>query len=120
MTFGIAVTFPKSLEALDPQDRERVKAAVFDFQLAPDHPSRQLHRLDKCRDKNLWSWRIDRDLRCIVYKNGGTTLLCYAGHHDRAYQWAENRQFVPNPMSGALQIVEVEERIEEVSSSSSA
>jgi hypothetical protein len=39
MTFGIAVSFPKRLEALDPQDRERVKVAVVDFALALDVPA---------------------------------------------------------------------------------
>ena len=87
MTFGIAVTFPKSLEALDPHDRERVKAAVFDFQLAPDHPSRQLHRLDKCRDKNLWRCARSPTTRPRLPCSSANATSCTWRAHARGNGW---------------------------------
>lgn len=110
----IADTFTKSLTSLSPQDQNLVKQSAFDFQLNPANPGAQFHRLDKVRDKNLWSFRVNRDLRMIVYKNSGDLILCYADHHDKAYSWAENRQLEPNPDTGAMQLVEVHERVEEV------
>jgi hypothetical protein len=41
-------------------------------------------------------------------------LLAYVGHHDEAYQWAERRRIETHPQTGALQIVEIRELVEEV------
>jgi hypothetical protein len=65
------------------------------------------------RDKRLWSFRVSRDIRIIVFKDGDTIMLCYADHH-KAYGWAQNRQLEPNPQTGAMQLVEVVEHVEEV------
>jgi hypothetical protein len=39
-------------------------------------------------------------------------LLCYVGHHDAAYSWAERRRIERHPTTGAAQLVELPERIE--------
>ena len=36
-------------------------------------------------------------------------MLCYVGHHDDAYAWAERRKVETHPTTGAAQIVEVRE-----------
>ena len=41
-------------------------------------------------------------------------LLCYVGHHNNAYQWAEKRKLEIHPRTGAAQLVEIRERIEEI------
>ncbi|MGF1548811.1 MAG: hypothetical protein ACFCUG_15965 [Thiotrichales bacterium] len=41
-------------------------------------------------------------------------LLCYVGHHDDAYRWAERRTLETHPKTGAAQFVEIRERVEEV------
>src|SRR5262249_2083781 len=38
----------------------------------------------------------------------------YVGHHDDAYRWAERRRIETHPKTGALQVVEIRERVEEV------
>jgi hypothetical protein len=40
--------------------------------------------------------------------------LLHAGHHDDAYHWASNRKVEFNDKTGALQIVEVVESVEEI------
>jgi mRNA-degrading endonuclease RelE of RelBE toxin-antitoxin system len=110
----ITDTFQKSLVALDVRDQDLVKRAAFDFQMNPVQPGAHFHRLDRVRDKRFWSFRVNRDMRIIVFKDEATVMLCYADHHDKAYQWAENRQLEPNPQTGAMQLVEVIERVEEV------
>jgi hypothetical protein len=35
------------------------------------------------------------------------------GHHDEAYRWAERRKLVPHERTGAMQLVEIVERVEE-------
>src|SRR6516164_9221187 len=74
----------------------------------------QLHRIDKSKDRNFWSTRVNRDIRLILHKTGDTVLVAYVGHHYDAYSWAERRRIEAHPRTGAIQIVEVRERVEEV------
>ncbi len=41
------------------------------------------------------------------------TLLAWVGHHDAAYRWAETRRIDIHPTTGATQIVEIRETVEE-------
>ena len=41
-------------------------------------------------------------------------MLCYADHHDNAYRWAEQRRLDIHPDTGAAQITEIKEVVEEV------
>ena len=63
MKFMIADTFTKSLARLDHTAQALVKQAAFDFQLHPAHPGFHFHRLERARDKQLWSFRVTDDLR---------------------------------------------------------
>src|SRR5262249_11646745 len=42
---------------------------------------------------------------------------CYVDHHDKAYDWAVRRRIEAHPRTGAIQIVEVRERVEEIAPS---
>lgn len=114
MNFIIADTFTKSLAKLDAQAQSLIKQAAFDFQLSPANPGFRFHKLDRAKDKNFSSFRVTDDLRIIVHRGESTFTLCYADHHDHAYAWAEKRRFEVHPQTGAIQIVEVKEKIEEV------
>ncbi|GAB2507387.1 hypothetical protein GCM10027084_22850 [Pseudoxanthomonas sangjuensis] len=54
-------------------------------------------------------------IRLIVHKTAGSLLLCYVDHHDKAYQWAERRMLETHPTTGAAQLVEIRERVQEIS-----
>jgi len=41
-------------------------------------------------------------------------MLCYVGHHDAAYAWAERRKIERHPQTGAAQLVEVRETVREI------
>ena len=41
-------------------------------------------------------------------------MLCYVAHHDDAYRWAERRKLETHPRTGAAQLVEVRETVEEI------
>ena len=47
-------------------------------------------------------------------KGKSTLVLCYADHHDKAYAWGERRKLVAHPTTGAAQLVEVRETVQEV------
>ncbi|REK06113.1 MAG: ATP-dependent helicase [Acidobacteria bacterium] len=114
MHFRLADTFTASLAKLTGDEQKQVKTTVFDLQMDPANPGVQLHRLDKAKDSNFWSARVSRDLRIIVHRTGESFLLCYVGHHDDAYAWAERRKLEEHPKTGAMQIVEIREAVREV------
>lgn len=115
MHFLIADTFPKALAKLSAQEQSAAKVKVFDLQQDPSNPGLQFHRIDKSKDPNFWSIRVNRDLRVIVHKTDASFLICYVAHHDDAYDWAERRRIDgKHPKTGAAQIVEVRERVEDI------
>lgn len=114
MNFRIADTFTDSLARLTGEEQKAVKMTAFDLQLNPVSPGMRFHRLDKAKDKNFWSVRASGDLRLIVHKGEASLLLCYVGHHDEAYSWAERRKLETHPKTGAAQLVEIRETVQEV------
>ena len=114
MDFRIADTFTDSLARLTGDEQKVVKTTAFDLQLNPANPGMSFHRLDKARDKNLWSVRVNSNIRLIVHKSEGSLLLCYVDHHDRAYGWAERRKLQAHPKTGAAQWVEIRETVQEI------
>jgi hypothetical protein len=113
--FLIANTFGESLARLNGAEQKAVKTTAFDLQLSPSSPGLRFHRLDRARDPNFWSVRASDDIRLIVHRTPTSLLLCFAGHHDAAYAWAERRRVERHPTTGAAQLVELPERIEPVS-----
>jgi len=114
MHFLLADTFTASFNRLSGLDQKAVKASVFDLQMDPTGNGLQLHRIDKSKDPHFWSARVNRDVRLIVHKSDDSLLVAYVDHHDDAYAWAERRRIEAHPRTGAIQIVEVRERVEEV------
>jgi len=114
MNFRIADTFTDSLSKLTNEEQKAVKTTAFDLQMNPANPGMQFHKLEKARDKRFWSVRVSSDLRLIVHKTEDSLLLCYVGHHDNAYQWAESRKLETHPQTGAAQLVEVRETVKEI------
>jgi hypothetical protein len=114
MEFRIADTFTDALAKLTTQEQKAAKTTAFDLQMDPSAPGLQFHRIDKSKDPNFWSIRVNRDLRIIVHKTASSFLLSYIAHHDDAYTWAARRRIEAHPKTGAIQIVEVRERVEEI------
>src|SRR5271166_2792229 len=114
MDIRIADTFTDALARLPASDQKAVKTSAFDLQTNPLHPGLQLHRIDKSKDEHFWSVRVSRDIRIIVHKTEASMLLAYVDHHDKAYAWATRRRIEAHPKTGAVQIVEVRERVEEI------
>jgi mRNA-degrading endonuclease RelE of RelBE toxin-antitoxin system len=110
--FRISDTFTASLVRLTGAEQKAVKTAAFDLQLDPSGRGLHFHRLDRARDPNFWSVRVNADVRLIVHKTATSVLLCYVGHHDNAYTWAERRRIERHPTTGAAQLVELPERVE--------
>jgi superfamily I DNA/RNA helicase len=114
MDFRIADTFTESLARLTGDEQKAAKMTAFDLQLNPASPGLQFHKLDKVKDKRFWSVRVDQDVRLIVHRTPESLLLCYVDHHDKAYSWAERRKLETHPSTGAAQLVEIRERVQEI------
>ena len=114
MEFRIADTFTDSLARLTGDEQKAVKTTAFDLQLNPAHPSMSLHRIEQSKDKHFWSVRAGSDIRIVLHKTQASLLLCYVDHHDKAYDWAARRKLETHPTTGAAQLVEVRETVQQV------
>lgn len=114
MNFRIADSFTGSLAGLTADEQKAAKTTAFDLQVDPSNPGMQFHKLERAKDPNFWSVRVNRDIRIIVHRTSSSLLLCYVGHHDDAYSWAERRKIERHPKTGAAQLVEVRETVREI------
>ena len=110
----IAPQLFSSLGQLTASEQARVIGFITTFQQNPATPGVSLERLNRARSKSVWSGRISRDLRAILYKDGDTWAILYADHHNPAYEWAERREIGRHSVTGALQIVDTVETVREV------
>lgn len=111
---ALSQDFLFQLAKLPPNVHSKVLKWAVLFQTDPKSPGINYEKIHASRDVNLKSVRIDQDWRGIVFKpeSGDVYVLLYVDHHDAAYKWAERRKLAINPVTGAMQVVIVEEVIE--------
>jgi hypothetical protein len=114
MDFRIADTFTDSRTSLTGDEQKAVKTTAFDLQLNPTKSGMQFHRLDKAKDPNFWSVRVNKVIRLIVHRSVSSLLLCCVGHHDDAYAWAEKRKIETHSTTGAAQLVGLRAPLREI------
>ena len=85
------------------------------FQADPTASSINYEKIKTSPDPNFRSVRIDQDWRGIVFRSptDNVFVLMYVDHHDSAYRWAEGRKVQINPVTGAMQLVILDEIAEE-------
>lgn len=110
----IAQSFFDSLVRLSAAEQKATNETVIELWNNPASTGLNPHRIDKTKDKNFWSVRVNSDIRLILHKTSDRTILCFAAHHDDAYRWAERRKIETHPQTGAAQIVEIRETIKEI------
>lgn len=114
MTLRIANSFTASLAKLSAQEQAVVKQTAFDLQMDLSRPGLSLHRVDRARDKSFWTARVNADIRIVLHRKGEEATLAFVAHHDAAYRWAETHRLDTHPVTGAAQLVEIRETIEEI------
>lgn len=114
MNFVIADTFTDSLKKLTAKEQNIIKTTAFDLQVNPKNTGHNSHRVDRVKDRNFWTHYANDGLRIITHNTDASLLLCYAGHHDDAYAWAERRRIDVHPETGAAALVELREKVVEV------
>ena len=68
MQFRIADIFTESLAKLNGDEQRAAKTTAFDLQLNPAQPGLHFHRVERARDKNFWSVRVNKGVRIIVHR----------------------------------------------------
>ena len=111
MRFALSDTFQDSLHRLDRQDQTLVKVAIFDLQQNALTPG---FNLEKIGGQDLWSGRVNQDLRLIMHRESDLLMVLYVGHHDAAYGWATNTKIGVNQKTGSMQLVALEHVTERV------
>lgn len=103
--------FLLQLSKLPAKVHSKIMKWATQFQADPTSTGINYENIHSARDANLKSVRLDDDWRGIVFKPaaGDVYVLLYVDHHDDAYRWAKNRKLAINPVTGAMQLVNLEE-----------
>ena len=101
--------FLESFSQLPQSARKKTSTFIRKFMNDPRAGGFNYEKLNT-KDGRLCSVRIDDAYRGIVLRDEGTGvyILLWVDHHDEAYEWAERKRVAVNPMTGALQIYEVQ------------
>lgn len=106
---AISADFLNAFTALPRQIQGKVTVFMNKFRNDPTAPGINYEKLNACKDKKIWSVRIDDTYRGIVVRQPetGVYLLLWVDHHDEAYAWAKNKKCEVNPKTGAIQIYDM-------------
>ena len=110
---AISNDFLKSFSGIPKKQQSKVREFFEKFRVNPASPSIHYEKIQKAKDENIRSVRIDQDYRGIILKpqSGNVYMLLWVDHHDKAYAWAENRMFSINAETGGLQVINVEDQM---------
>ena len=99
-------TYFNSLNDLSRPDRYAVLDAVNQME-SGNRASLGLHDEPlHGRSEGFRSFRANQDVRVIYRPFGDEGVLCFAGHHEAAYAWAEHHRCTENPVTHVVQIYE--------------
>ena len=106
---AISADFLNAFAALPRQIQGKVTEFMNKFRNDPTAPGINYEKINACKDKKIWSVRIDDTYRGIVVRQPetGVYLLLWVDHHDEAYAWAKNKKCEVNPRTGAIQIYDM-------------
>ena len=85
-------TYIRSLKKLTVQEKGLVQEFIVEFMEDKTGTGISLEPIQRTKNKNLWSGRVNDDLRMILLKNKSEWKMVYVDHHDKAYKWAERKR----------------------------
>lgn len=106
---ALASDFLNSFAQIPRKQQGKVLAFVNKFKADPRSSGINYEKIQRAKDPNLRSVRIDKAYRGIVLKpeRENVFVLLWVDHHDKAYEWAENKVSTIHPETGSLQILDV-------------
>ncbi len=110
---ALSQDFLLNLSKLPSGVQSKVMKWAILFQSNPKSTSINYENIHAAADANMKSVRIDGDWRGIVFKpdQGDVYVLLHVNKHDEAYRWAGRRKLIINPVTGAMQMIQVEEAV---------
>ena len=107
---SISIDFLKAFAQIPSGQQKKIREFVQLFQNNPTLPSINYEPIKGAYDSNLHSVRIDKEYRAIIAKPalGSVYILLWVAKHDDAYAWATKKRLQINPVTGALQIMEID------------
>lgn len=116
---ALSQDFLLNLSKLPAGIQTKVMRWAVKFQADPASPGINYEKIHAAADAAMRSVRIEGDWRGIVFKpdHGDVYVLLHVNKHDEAYRWAERRKLIINPVTGAMQMVFVEEQVSASSAS---
>lgn len=109
----------KKLQSLPRNVQKRIPKFIEDFRQDPSNPSLRVHPVaETMKDKKVHGAELPGGYRAILIKpeKGNTWAFVNVDSHDKAYEWARNRRFEVNRMTGVFQIFDaeyVQERVQD-------
>lgn len=77
---GEGSTFAESLARLTGEEQKAVKTTAFGLQLNPANPGMSFPKLDRARNKNFWSLRVNAGIRLIAHRSDASLLQGWRSH----------------------------------------
>lgn len=105
---AISADFLEAFARVPRAQQRKVRDFITRFQSDPTAASINYEPLHQVRDRRVRSVRIDLAYRAIVLhpERGDVYLLTWVDHHDEAIDWAKDKVFEVNPVTGALQVLD--------------
>src|ERR1039457_6543128 len=110
MTIALSSDFLLAFSNIQKGHQKQVRDLIERFRERPDGPGLNSEPIQSAKGKYLYSVRINQAYRAVVFhpSNSQVYVLSWVDHHDEAYRWAERKQFVVHPATGALQMLSAE------------
>jgi len=108
---AVASDFLSAFSKIPRKQQAKVLDFINKFRADPMLPGINYEKIQHAKDPKLHSVRIDQAYRGIILKpdKNNVYVLLWVDHHDKAYQWAQNKICNIHPETGSLQVLDVEE-----------
>ena len=106
-TVAIASEFLEAYAKIPKAQQRKVREFTEKFRANPTQASINYEKINGVRDKKVRTVRIDQKYRAVILhpESGEVHVLMWVDNHDEAMNWAMNRSFDINPVTGAFQVV---------------
>ena len=110
-TVALASEFLDAFARLPRAQQRKVREFTEKFKADPTASAINYEKIHGVRDEKVRTVRIDQKYRAVILHpdRGDVYVLVWVDNHDEAMAWASRKSFEVNPVTGALQVVGIEE-----------
>lgn len=110
-TVAIASEFLEAYAQIPRAQQKKVRNFTEKFQADPRASSINYEKIHNVKDDRVRTVRIDQQYRAVILHpdKGDVFVLVWVDNHNEAMDWAKYRTFEINPVTGSLQVFNVNE-----------